>query len=776
MIETGGEARLAGLGGGRRMLLLAGLCCLVLGLLALPGWPPVLVFGAVAGGIAALVPVSFGLRAWHRHGQAGGFDKAAALLGQDPAPSFRTGMGSTILWQNDAARDRYGGAAGQGLAQVMGAVLPNAGALVARQLAEVAARGVAQESVPTPRGALRVTTFRTGSDLIWRIEDWGAQTHVPGAGIALPMAVLDAQDRIVSMNAALRSRIGGGAESLGDLLVETEPEAAAGAERRARLVTAEGQVTVRALIVPGRGGGREFYAIPEELVPFAMPVAARTFDALPVALVHIGAQGEVLAVNRPAQQLLGTGVQGAGTLSALVEGLGRPVNDWVMDTLAGRIPDRSEVVRVRHREEEVFVQITLGRIMDGTGPSVLAVLHDATELKTLELQFVQSQKMQAIGELAGGVAHDFNNLLTAIGGHCDLLMLRRDRGDPDFADLEQISQNANRAAALVGQLLAFSRKQTLEPEILDLRETMGELMHLLNRLVGEKIMLTLEHDPALLPIRADRRQLDQVIMNLVVNARDAMPEGGEIRVETRVTILQAPMLRDRAEVPAGRYVTIGVHDQGHGIPPDRLARIFEPFYTTKRVGEGTGLGLSMAYGIVKQTGGYIFVDSEVGVGSSFTIYCPAYDLPDEGVGRGAQASLPAAPAPRAPPHVPGRTDRPVILLVEDEAPVRAFAARALRMSGYEVIETASGEEALGRLAERGQAVDLFLTDVVMPGMDGPTWVREALQRRPDVRVIFVSGYAEDQIENGSIDLPNSVFLPKPYSLADLTATVARLLA
>ena len=220
--------------------------------------------------------------------------------------------------------------------------------------------------------------------------------------------------------------------------------------------------------------------------------------------------------------------------------------------------------------------------------------------------------MQAIGQLAGGVAHDFNNLLTAISGHCDLLLLRHDQGDSDYSDLVQINQNANRAAALVGQLLAFSRKQTLRPEIVDMRDTLSDLTHLLNRLVGEKVNLTLGHDPILKSIRADKRQLEQVLMNLVVNARDAMPDGGDIRIEIESRTLTEPTKRERVTVPAGEYVTVRVVDQGTGISPDKLQKVFEPFFTTKRTGEGTGLGLSTAYGIVKQSGGYIFVDSKLG--------------------------------------------------------------------------------------------------------------------------------------------------------------------
>ena len=390
--------------------------------------------------------------------------------------------------------------------------------------------------------------------------------------------------------------------------------------------------------------------------------------------------------------------------------------------------------------------------------------------------------------MPAGVAHDFNNLLTAITGHCDLLLLRHDQGDPDYGDLVQISQNANRAASLVGQLLAFSRQQKLKLEIVDLRDTMADLLHLLNRLVGERIKLTLDHDPGLLPIRVDRRQFEQVIMNLVVNARDAMAEGGEVRVETRVVHLREPLRRDSAEVPAGNYVTVSVKDQGHGIPAAKLARIFEPFFTTKDVGKGTGLGLSMAYGIIKQSGGYIFVDSTENVGSIFTIYIPVHDepaqstrslsAPDEvcdrgGVGpdSGRDARTRKVPVPE--PAAPGPEGQGVVLLVEDEAPVRAFAARALQLRGYTVVEAGNAEAALETLRQSDTRFDLFVTDVVMPGMDGPTWVREALREHPDVKVVFVSGYSEEDIGEMSADIPNSVFLPKPFSLSDLTATVAR---
>ncbi len=485
------------------------------------------------------------------------------------------------------------------------------------------------------------------------------------------------------------------------------------------------------------------------------------FDSLPVPMLQIDRTGMIEKANRRARNLLEDAeVVGQG-LSSVVEGLGRPVREWLRDAFEGRGLHRPEVVRLAPDHRELYLQITLDQLGTGDDMRLVAILNDATELKTLEAQFVQSQKMQAIGQLAGGVAHDFNNLLTAISGHCDLLLLRRDEFDPDFADLEQINQNANRAASLVGQLLAFSRKQNLRPELLDLRHSLAELTHLLNRLVGEKVHLTFSHDPALLPIRADKRQLEQVIMNLVVNARDAMPGGGQIEIGTQVETLEQPYIRDRVEVPPGVYVVVRVRDQGVGITADKLPKLFEPFFTTKKTGEGTGLGLSTAYGIVKQTGGFIFADSEVGVGSTFSLYFLARK--DEK----CQAAA-VTPQPASVSHARGNG---AVLLVEDEAPVRAFAARALRLRGFTVVEAENGEQALELLQDPTLSVDIFVTDVIMPGLDGPSWVRQALVGRPDTKVVFVSGYSEESLTETQASIPNSIFLPKPFSLTQLTTTV-----
>ncbi len=450
------------------------------------------------------------------------------------------------------------------------------------------------------------------------------------------------------------------------------------------------------------------------------------------------------------------------TIHDLFEDLGRPVGDWLSDIVDERLPAEMQVLRVRRATDESFVQVQLRRIVELGRPGALAVLSDATALKKLEAQFTQSQKMQAIGQLAGGIAHDFNNLLTAISGHCDLLLLNHNRDDGDYSDLEQIRQNANRAAGLVNQLLAFSRKQTMKPERLDLAEVLSDLTHLLNRLVGERVKLKLAHDPLLGPVRADKRQLEQVMMNLVVNARDAMPDGGAIRIETEALRLTEPLQRDKASVPPGEYAVIRVIDTGTGISPAKLPKIFEPFFTTKKVGEGTGLGLSTVYGIVKQSGGYIFVDSEVGRGTVFEIYFPVHETP----------LIVEPPKPEeAAPKMLMRKGEGVVLLVEDEAPVRAFASRALRMRGYTVLEAENAEDALRTLEDPALEVDIFVTDVVMPGLDGPSWVKRALETRPNVKVVFVSGYAEDILSADQARIPNSVFLPKPFSLNDLTATV-----
>ena len=487
-------------------------------------------------------------------------------------------------------------------------------------------------------------------------------------------------------------------------------------------------------------------------------------EGLALPLIRFDGEGSLSQVNSEARLLLDLAPEERPEPARLFVDLGRPVRDWVVDVAAGRLPGGVEMVALRGaRAEEAdrFVQVALRP--DGRG-GALAVLQDATALKRIEAQVLQGQKMQAIGQLAGGIAHDFNNLLTAISGHCDLMLLRHHADDPDHADLVQIRQNANRAAALVSQLLAFSRKQTLKPERIDLQDALADMTHLLNRLLGEKVVLELVHGAEALAIRTDRRQFDQVIMNLVVNARDAMPDGGVVQVQTRLVTLTEEMARDRAVVPRGRHVVISVEDGGHGIPAERIGKIFDPFFTTKRPGEGTGLGLSMVYGIVKQSGGFIFVSSTPGVGTQFELWFPYC----------AEAAVPVGAATSRMRSALRKGG--VVLLVEDEAPVRTFAARALRLRGLSVLEAASAEEALTLLEDATLRVDVFVTDVVMPGLDGPGWVKRALERRPGTRCVFMSGYAEEALADLQARIPGSVFLPKPFSLSDLTETVQAQLA
>jgi two-component system cell cycle sensor histidine kinase/response regulator CckA len=495
-----------------------------------------------------------------------------------------------------------------------------------------------------------------------------------------------------------------------------------------------------------------------EIPDFAV---AHLFDELPVALIQIGEGDKVTRANHAARKILDLKQGETPEFSEVVEGLGRSISAW-LGRLRGRSSTaRSEMVRAKRRQADVFLQVSFLHLPDHGKGSLVGVLSDATELKSLEAQFVQSQKMQAIGQLAGGVAHDFNNLLTAISGYCDLLLLRHEKGDPDFGDLTQISHNANRAAGLVGQLLAFSRKQTLQPKDINVREALSDLTHLLNRLVGEKIKLTFEGADDLPRAFVDRRQLEQVIMNLVVNSRDAMPEGGEIRIDTQERTFDGETTEKHVTVPAGRYVSIVVKDTGCGIPKEVLPKIFEPFYSTKEVGEGTGLGLSTAYGIVKQTGGFIFAESTIDVGSAFTVLLPVFEGPLEE----------AKPSHNQRSAERGGLNGRVVLLVEDETPVRTFAARALRMNGLTVMEASSAEAALALLQDDDLEVDIVVSDVVMPGMDGPTWVREALQDRPDMKVVFVSGYAEEAFAEEHARIPGAVFLPKPFYLKALIETV-----
>lgn len=487
--------------------------------------------------------------------------------------------------------------------------------------------------------------------------------------------------------------------------------------------------------------------------------AAAAFEAMPVALVQLDPRGRVLRCNGLAREMVGDGLVPGADLAALAVSLGRPISSLLAEAGADGGGQR-EMLRLRGEDEE-FLYISVTPVTLDGSRTLLGVLSDASELRHLEDKFAQSQKMEAVGKLAGGVAHDFNNVLTAISGHSDLLLLGKDALHPDYSDLIQIRQNTHRAAALVRQLLAFSRKQTLNPVLLSVQDVVSDVLYLLDRLIGERVTLVLEHGQALGPVRADHQQIEQALMNLVVNARDAMQAGGVVTIATCNRRFEMNSVREQFEIPAGDYVEIAVSDEGTGIDPQIIDRIFNPFFTTKPQGEGTGLGLSTVYGIVKQSGGFVFAENRPSGGACFRILLPHADA-------GAAPALPANPVPQA---IRGDlTGHGAVLLVEDEDAVRSFASRALRLRGYEVLEADSAEEALKLIEDPEVRIDLLVSDVVMPGHDGPTLSNLARAKRPGLRVVFVSGYAEDSFRRNLID-HDFLFLPKPFSLVDLTAKV-----
>ena len=420
-------------------------------------------------------------------------------------------------------------------------------------------------------------------------------------------------------------------------------------------------------------------------------------------------------------------------------------------------------------EEPVAISIAGAR---GLGDAaVLISLKDSGEEGKLKRQVAQATKMQAVGQLAGGVAHDFNNILTAIIGHCDLMAMRHSPGDSDYDDIQQIRANSNRAASLTRQLLAFSRQQTLRPQVLQIPDVISEVSNLLKRLLGETVTLDVKHGRNLGPVRADPGQLEQVVVNLAVNARDAMlatsPNGGGVlTIETMA--VSASEVRDMQDdvLPVGDYTALRISDTGSGIPPEILGKIWEPFFTTKEVGKGTGLGLSTVYGIIKQSGGFIFAENVEGGGAAFTIYLPVH---------AAAEATAAAKAPSAIKEKPADLwGTGLILVVEDEDMVRAVAERALTRQGYTVLTAENGEAAL-ELLETSERPDLLVSDVVMPLMDGPTMARHVRAKYPDLPILFMSGYAEEQLRK-SIDLDNVAFLPKPFSVQQLAEAARDVLA
>ncbi|MXP24777.1 response regulator [Altererythrobacter indicus] len=452
------------------------------------------------------------------------------------------------------------------------------------------------------------------------------------------------------------------------------------------------------------------------------------------------------------------------------------ISDAVRRYGQGVVNSGDMAIRLRSQPDEP-VSLRLAGIRGLGEPAVLLSLADTTVENRLRRQVAQATKMQAVGQLAGGVAHDFNNVLTAIIGYCDLMLLRHIPGDSDYDDIQQIKANSNRAASLTRQLLAFSRQQTLQPEVLQLPDVISEVSQLLKRLLGAKITLETHHDRDLGPVRADPRQLEQVIINLAVNARDAIQsrDGGSehgtgtLSFSTRC-VSAADIRRMRSDIiPIGDYTVLIAEDTGGGIPAEYLPKIFEPFFTTKELGKGTGLGLSTVYGIVKQSGGFIFVDNFTSKdgrsqGARFSIYLPVY--------RGESGGEVLASGPEVEPTSSwsggGR-----ILLVEDEDMVRAVAERSLTRQGYTVVSAEDGDQGLELVRSDGP-FDLVVSDVVMPTMDGPAMAREIRKIASDLPVLFMSGYAEEQLRR-EIKIDGMYFIPKPFSVKQIAAKVTQIL-
>ena len=426
----------------------------------------------------------------------------------------------------------------------------------------------------------------------------------------------------------------------------------------------------------------------------------------------------------------------------------------------GRVRDRDLLLRTKQGETRLAMA-SFELIDLGGRPCLLTLVHDVSERRQLENQLRQSQKMEAVGRLAGGVAHDFNNLLAVITGYCDLLLRKLQPESPERSEVEEIRNAADGASSLTRQLLAFSRRQVVELRVLDLNLVVERLEKMLRRITGEDVELVTRFAPDLPSIRADAGQLEQVLMNLVVNSRDAMPTGGRLLIETAAVDLGDDYVREHHGAVPGHYVMLAVTDTGCGMDEQTRAHIFEPFFTTKGVGEGTGLGLATVYGIVKQSNGFIWVYSEVGKGTTFKIYLPQVDE--------------AAEAPSATVSDPASLQgSEAILVVEDSPQLRTLIREVLELHGYQVLDAPNGQEALAVAARPGTHVDLLLTDVIMPGMNGRELADQLSARQPGLKVVFASGYTADALTRYGVE-QGSGYLQKPFSPKVLATKVREIL-
>jgi two-component system cell cycle sensor histidine kinase/response regulator CckA len=575
--------------------------------------------------------------------------------------------------------------------------------------------------------------------------------------------VVDGKGRLLAANRLFQERAVRSDEVKGTVLFGDLVDV--GEDQRMRLVSdGEAAEPLRVVHVPAdpesHGGEGTFLLFEDGEAPSASQGAnlQALIDVLPIGLALVDRDGRFLTMSEAFRRAAGIGSSTMPVYPGdlVVKEDKAAVADAVRRNARGPAMTGDLAVRLARQSAEP-VALTIAGLRGLGDAAVLLLLKDNSEEAKLKRQVAQATKMQVVGQLAGGVAHDFNNILTAIIGYCDLMLMRHTPGDSDYDDIQQIKSNSNRAAGLTRQLLAFSRQQTLRPQVVQLPDVVSEVSHLLKRLLGETVELVVKHGRHLGPIRADPGQLEQVIVNLAVNARDAMQAKGGGTLTIQTYSVKADQVAELGSdiLPIADYSALSVADTGCGIPPNVLGKIFEPFFTTKEVGKGTGLGLSTVYGIVKQSGGFIFADSRVDEGTRFVIYLPVH-----------REEVPASKSRKTDKGKPNELwGSGTVLLVEDEPMVRSVAERSLTRHGYQVITADNGEDAL-EILSRGEPIDLLISDVVMPGMDGPTMVREARKSRPDLKILFISGYAEEQLRK-SIDIENVNFLPKPFSVTEL---------
>jgi two-component system, cell cycle sensor histidine kinase and response regulator CckA len=748
---------------------------ILLALLAQPLFSAAAVFVGLAGATVAYIKTPSPGIAGEPLVVGPDFALVGSALALSREPTALTSSEGSLLIVNPAYRQRFGGSCPP--LDLGSDEQAREGLQLARSMAWRDGAGCVA-GVATAAGSSPVEVERVGVHgdlLLWRFPDPSPVDPLTSAvksiqGLAgerlvaagVMAAVVDGNGRLLAANRLFQERA----------LRSDQIEAAhfsdlvdIGEDQKMRLIS-EGETAapLRGVHVPanpdGKGAQGTFLLFDEAEAPGAGQAShlQALLDVLPIGLALVDRDGRFITMNAAFRQA--AGLKGSALPvypgDLVVKEDKAAVADAVRRNARGPAMSGDLAVRLAHQGSDP-VALTIAGLRGLGDAAVLLLLKDNSEEAKLKRQVAQATKMQVVGQLAGGVAHDFNNILTAIIGHCDLMLMRHTPGDSDYDDIQQIKSNSNRAAGLTRQLLAFSRQQTLRPQVLQLPDVVSEVSHLLKRLLGETVDLIVKHGRNLGPVRADPGQLEQVIVNLAVNARDAMQPKGGGTLTIQTYSVKADQVAELGSdiLPIADYSALSVTDTGCGIAPGVLGKIFEPFFTTKEVGKGTGLGLSTVYGIVKQSGGFIFADSRVNEGTRFVIYLPVH--------REEASATKSRKADKGKPNELWGSG--TVLLVEDEPMVRNVAERALTRHGYQVITADNGEDALEILA-RGETVDLLISDVVMPGMDGPTMVREARKSRPDLKILFMSGYAEEQLRK-SIDIENVNFLPKPFSVTEL---------